>query len=66
MKFFHDGKMVFKSKTVYKDLNPFWDETFDLILEDISVPLDLKVDWIVTVYCLILDLQSQKLHWQFS
>ena len=58
--------MVFKSKTVYKDLNPFWDETFDLILEDISVPLDLKVDWIVTVYCLILDLQSQKLHWQFS
>ena len=46
MKFFHDGKMVFKSKTVYKDLNPFWDETFDLILEDISVPLDLKVDWI--------------------
>jgi len=48
VKFFHDGKMVFKSKTVYKDLNPFWDETFDLILEDISVPLDLKVydyDW---------------------
>ena len=52
--------MVFKSKTVYKDLNPFWDETFDLILEDISVPLDLKVNWIVAVYGLILNLQFQK------
>ena len=60
VKFFHDGKMVFKSKTVYKDLNPFWDETFDLILEDISVPLDLKVNWIVAVYGLILNLQFQK------
>ena len=48
VKFFHDGKMVYKSKTVYKDLNPFWDEKFDLIIEDVSVPLDLKVydyDW---------------------
>ena len=43
VKFFHDGKMVYKSKTVYKDLNPFWDETFDLIIEDVSVPLDIKV-----------------------
>ena len=43
VKFFHDGKMVFKSKTVYKDLNPFWDERFDLIIEDVSVPLDIKV-----------------------
>lgn len=48
VKFFHDGKMVHKSKTVYKDLNPFWDEKFELIIEDTSVPLDLKVydyDW---------------------
>ena len=64
VKFFHDGKMVFKSKTVYKDLNPFWDETFDLILEDISVPLDLKVTWIVSsivgVYCFIGNLLFQK------
>ena len=37
--------MVHKSKTVYKDLNPFWDEHFDLIIEDISVPLDLKVQY---------------------
>ena len=46
VKFFHDGKMVHKSKTVYKDLNPFWDEKFELIIEDISVPLDLKVSLI--------------------
>ena len=32
-----------KSKTVYKDLNPFWDERFDLVIEDISVPVDIKV-----------------------
>ena len=43
VKFFHDGKMVYKSKTVYKDLNPFWDEKFEMIIEDISVPLDIKV-----------------------
>ena len=43
VKFFHDGKMVYKSKTVYKDLNPFWDEKFDMIIEDVSVPLDIKV-----------------------
>ena len=46
VKFFHDGKMVHKSKTVYKDLNPFWDEKFELIIEDTSVPLDLKVSTI--------------------
>ena len=43
VKFFHDGKMVYKSKTVYKDLNPFWDEKFEMIIEDVSVPLDIKV-----------------------
>ena len=47
VKFFHDGKMVHKSKTVYKDLNPFWDEKFELIIEDTSVPLDLKVNSIL-------------------
>ena len=48
VKFFHDGKMVYKSKTVYKQLNPVWDEKFDLIIEDVSLPLDIKVydyDW---------------------
>ena len=43
VKFFHDGKMVYKSRTVHKDLNPNWDESFDLVVEDISVPLDIKV-----------------------
>ena len=45
VKFFHDGKMVYKSKTVYKDLNPFWDEKFEMIIEDVSVPLDIKVSF---------------------
>ena len=41
--------MVHKSKTVYKDLNPFWDEKFELIVEDVSVPLDLKVKLILGI-----------------
>ena len=51
VKLFHDGKMVHKSKTVYKDLNPFWDEKFELIIDDISVPLDLKVSLIAERIC---------------
>ena len=43
VKFLINSKIVYKSKTVYKDLNPFWDEKFELTIEDISVPMDIKV-----------------------
>ncbi len=41
--------MVYKSKTIPKDLNPCWDETFHLTLEDLSTQLDLKVSFLHTV-----------------
>lgn len=37
------GRQVHKSKTIYKDLNPFWDEKFVINIDDINVPLELKV-----------------------
>ena len=43
VKFLINSKIVYKSKTVYKDLNPFWDEKFEVMIEDISVPMDIKV-----------------------
>ena len=43
VKFFWKGKPVYKSKTIYKDLNPFWDEAFILTLDDPLQALELKV-----------------------
>ena len=37
------GKQVYKSKTIYKDLNPFWDESFFLTIDDPLQPLEIKV-----------------------
>ena len=36
-------KAAHKSKTVYKDLNPVWDERFVIPVEDPFVPIDIKV-----------------------
>ena len=36
-------QMVYKSKTIHKDLNPFWDEKFYITVEDLNLPLELKV-----------------------
>ena len=43
VKFMVKGKLMHKSKTIYKDLNPFWDEQFVLAIEDPFLPLDIKV-----------------------
>ena len=42
-KFYWKSKQVFKSKIVYKELNPVWDETFILAIDDPSIPVDIKV-----------------------
>lgn len=39
---------MFKSRTVYRDLNPVWDESFTIPVEDPFEPIILKVfdyDW---------------------
>jgi hypothetical protein len=35
--------MVYRSKTITKDLNPSWGENFHLTVEDLTTHLDLKV-----------------------
>ncbi|XP_065220032.1 multiple C2 and transmembrane domain-containing protein isoform X2 [Planococcus citri] len=48
VKFKINGKLVYKSKTIYRDLNPLWDESFTLPIEDPFLPVQIKVfdyDW---------------------
>lgn len=48
MKFKLGGRLVYKSRTVYRDLNPTWDESFTVPIEDAFVPVQIKVfdyDW---------------------
>lgn len=43
VKFKMDGKTFYKSKVVYKDLNPTWNETFSLPVKDINQNMYIKV-----------------------
>lgn len=43
VKFKVGGRMLYKSKTVHKDLNPKWDETFIVPIEDPFQPINIKV-----------------------
>ncbi|XP_048258170.1 multiple C2 and transmembrane domain-containing protein 1-like isoform X3 [Haliotis rufescens] len=43
VKFKVGGKQVFKSRTVFKNLNPKWDESFSVAIEDIYKPVQIKV-----------------------
>ena len=43
VKFSWKGKPVYKSKIIYKDLNPFWDEAFILTIDDPLQSLEMKV-----------------------
>ncbi|EAT41474.1 AAEL006893-PA, partial [Aedes aegypti] len=48
VKFKVGGRLLYKSKTVHKDLNPVWDETFVVPVEDPFQPINIKVfdyDW---------------------
>lgn len=48
VKFKLNGRMLHKSKTVHRDLNPVWDETFVVPVEDPFQPINIKVfdyDW---------------------
>lgn len=43
MKFKLEGKTFYKSKVVYKNLNPAWNETFTLPVKDLNQNLYIKV-----------------------
>lgn len=48
VKFKLNGRLLHKSKTVHKDLNPVWDETFIVAIEDPFQSIQIKVfdyDW---------------------
>lgn len=48
VKFKMHGRLLHKSRTVHRDLNPCWDETFLLPIEDPFQPINIKVfdyDW---------------------
>lgn len=43
VKFKLNGRLLHKSKTVHKDLNPVWDETFIVPIEDPFQCIQIKV-----------------------
>ncbi|XP_059155451.1 multiple C2 and transmembrane domain-containing protein 1-like isoform X2 [Physella acuta] len=43
VKFKIGGKLLYKSRTIYKNLNPKWDEQFSIHIEDITKPINIKV-----------------------
>ncbi|XP_021928654.1 multiple C2 and transmembrane domain-containing protein 1-like [Zootermopsis nevadensis] len=48
VKFKVGGRLLYKSKTIYRELNPIWDENFTLAIEDPFMPVHIKVfdyDW---------------------
>ncbi|XP_050521160.1 multiple C2 and transmembrane domain-containing protein [Daktulosphaira vitifoliae] len=48
VKFKANGRLIYKSKIVYKSLNPSWDETFTYLLDNPFEPVYIKVfdyDW---------------------
>ncbi|XP_055882633.1 multiple C2 and transmembrane domain-containing protein 1-like isoform X5 [Biomphalaria glabrata] len=43
VKFKIGNKVLYKSRTVFKNLNPKWDERFSIPVEDITKPINIKV-----------------------
>lgn len=51
VKFKIGNTAVYRSKTIYRDLNPLWDEEFDIFIDDLTTPLNVRVfdyDWGMT------------------
>ncbi|XP_040912784.1 multiple C2 and transmembrane domain-containing protein 2-like isoform X2 [Toxotes jaculatrix] len=70
VKFKLDGKTFYKSKVVYKNLNPTWNETFSLPVKDLNQKLYIKVydrdlttdDFMGSASVVLSDLEIDKVH----
>ena len=51
VKFKLGNKVIYRSKTIYRDLNPIWEEDFDVHLDDLNTPLHIRVMIIIRIYC---------------
>lgn len=54
MKFKIDGKQLYKSKVVYKNLNPRWNESFSHPLRDREHMVEVRVSDASTIFRVIL------------
>ena len=55
VKFQQQGKILHKSKVVHKNLDPVWDESFMIIIENLNFPLEIKVVWTELKMCPLKD-----------
>nr|XP_019935884.1 PREDICTED: multiple C2 and transmembrane domain-containing protein 2-like isoform X2 [Paralichthys olivaceus] len=70
VKFKFDGKTFYKSKVVYKNLNPTWNETFSLPVKDLNQKLYIKVydrdlttdDFMGSAIVILSDLEMDKVN----
>ncbi|KAF7652746.1 hypothetical protein LDENG_00092730 [Lucifuga dentata] len=70
VKFKMDGKTFYKSKVVYKNLNPIWNETFSIPVKDLKQRLYIKVydrdltsdDFMGSASVLLSDLLTDKVN----
>lgn len=53
VKFKLDGKTFYKSKVLYKNLNPVWNESFSLPIKDLNQKLYIKVTFFFLMVSLI-------------
>lgn len=60
VKFKMDGKTFYKSKVVYKDLNPTWNETFSLPLKDLNQKMYIKVIFMPFVFSVLFVLVFER------
>lgn len=44
VKFSYQNKMVYKTNTIFKNLNPVWDEEFAQLIDDPTTPINLAVN----------------------
>uniref|UniRef100_A0A6Q2XME5 C2 domain-containing protein n=1 Tax=Esox lucius TaxID=8010 RepID=A0A6Q2XME5_ESOLU len=69
VKFKLDGKTIYKSKVVYKNLNPTWNESFSVPIRDLAQRLYIKVydrdltmdDFMGSSYVLLSDLELENI-----